>query len=159
MDASHIHLISNHVPILGVFFGIIVLLFGMSRQSPPTLAAAYLVFLISALVGLVAYFSGEGAEHVVENLPGVTHDGIEAHEEVALYTLIAYVVLAIFSLIAFIRSKNHYNRIRKLAVIILALSVISFIIAAYTGYLGGQIRHTELRQDFVAPVSEELESD
>lgn len=151
MDASHIHLLSNHVPILGVFFGIIVLIFGMNRQSPPTMAAAYLVFIISALVGLAAYFSGEGAEHIVENLPGVTHDAIEEHEEVALYTLISYIVLAIFSLIGLIRSKNHYQRIRKLAIIILVLSVISFGVAAVTGYLGGQIRHTELRNDFVAP--------
>jgi uncharacterized membrane protein len=145
MDASHIHLISNHVPIIGVLCGILVLGYGMVRQSPPTLAAAYMLFIVSALIGLVAYFSGEGAEHVAEELPGVTHDSIELHEEAALYSLISYVILMIFSVIAFIRSKNHYNRIRKLALIILILSILTFTSAAITGFLGGQIRHTELR--------------
>lgn len=144
MDASHIHLISNHVPIIGVFCGILVLAYGMVRQSPPTLAAAYMLFIVSALVGLVAYFSGEGAEHVAEKLPGVTHDSIELHEEAATYALIAYVLLMIFSVFGFFRAKNHYNRIRKLALIILILSIITFGIAAVTGYLGGLIRHTEL---------------
>ena len=145
MDASHIHLISNHFPIIGVLCGLLVLAYGMVRQSPPTLASAYMLFVFSALIGLVAYFSGEGAEHVAEKLPGVTHDSIELHEEAALYSLIAYVILMIFSLIAFFRSKNHYNRIRKLALIILIISIITFGIAAVTGFLGGQIRHTELR--------------
>jgi uncharacterized membrane protein len=145
MDASHVHLISNHLPIIGVFCGIVVLAFGMARQSPPTLAASYLLLIISGLIGLVAYFSGEGAEEVAEHLPGVTHDSIEVHEDWGMYTLISYVILFIFSVIGFLRSKNHYHRIRKLAMIILVLAIVSFGIAAVTGYLGGLIRHTELR--------------
>jgi len=145
MDAVSLHLISNHVPIIGVFFGIVVLGYGMSRQSPPTLAAAYIAFLISAAMGLVAYFSGEGAEEVAEKLPGVTHEIIEVHEEAAVYTLVSYVVLALASLLGMLKVKNHYHRIRKLAIVILLLSIIAFATAAYTGYTGGQVRHTELR--------------
>jgi uncharacterized membrane protein len=145
MDAVHLHLISNHVPILGALFGILVLIYGMLRKSPPTIAAAYIVFIVSALVGLAAYFSGEGAEEAVENLPGVTHDIVEAHEDVALYTLIAFVILAGVSLLGFLRSKNHYDRIKGWAIITLAVAIISFSIGTYTGLTGGQIRHTELR--------------
>ncbi|HEY0751094.1 MAG TPA: hypothetical protein VGD26_08055 [Chitinophagaceae bacterium] len=157
MDAVHLHLISNHVPIIGAFFGIVVLLFGMARQSPPTLAAAYSVFLISAAVGLIAYFSGEGAEEAVENLPGVTHEVIEAHEEVALYVLITYVLLAIVSFVGLVRSKNHYSRIKGIAIIVLFISLISFALAAYTGWQGGQIRHTELRSAGSTPATDVTE--
>ncbi len=145
MGASHIHLITNHFPIVGVLCGLLVMAYGMSRQSPPTLAAAYMLFVFSALVGLVAYFTGEGAEYVAKKLPGVTHDSIELHEEAATYALVAYIILMIFSVIGFLRSKNHYNRIRKLAIIILIIAVVTAGIAGVTGFLGGLIRHTELR--------------
>jgi uncharacterized membrane protein len=145
MDAVHLHLISNHVPIIGAFFGILVLIFGMVRKSPTTLVASYLIFLISAAVGVVAYLSGEGAEEVAEELPGVTHNAIEAHEEVALYTLIAFIILAVISLIGLVKSKNHYENIKGIAAITLVVSVVSFRIGVYTGLLGGQIRHTELK--------------
>jgi len=145
MDAVNIHLLSNHVPIVGVFFGILVLVYGMYRKSPPTLAAAYIIFLVCAAVGLVAYFSGEGAEEVAEKLPGVTHEVIEMHEEVATYALIAYVLLALASGLAMFKVKNHFDRIKKLAMIVLLLSIITFGVALYTGFTGGKIRHTELR--------------
>jgi uncharacterized membrane protein len=145
MDAVHLHLISNHVPIIGAFFVILVLIFGMVRKSPTTLVASYLIFLISAAVGVVAYLSGEGAEEVAEELPGVTHNAIEAHEEVALYTLIAFIILAVISLIGLVKSKNHYENIKGIAAITLVVSVVSFGIGVYTGLLGGQIRHTELK--------------
>lgn len=145
MDAVHLHLISNHVPIIGAFFGILVLIYGMLRKSPPTIAASYVVFILSALLGLAAYFSGEGAEEAVEDLPGVSHDIIEAHEDIALFTLIAFIVLAALSVWGFIRSKNHYDRIKGWAIITLVVALISFGIGTYTGLTGGQIRHTELR--------------
>ena len=144
MDGSHIHLISNHLPIVGVLCGLIVMIYGMIRQSPTTLAAAYLVFIVSTIIGFVAYFTGEAAEHVAEEIQGVTHDSIELHEEAAVYALVSYIVLFIFAVIGFLRSKNHYHRIRLLAIIILVLGIVSFGISAYTGYVGGLIRHTEL---------------
>ena len=155
MDAVHLHLLSNHVPIIGAFFGLLVLVFGMVRQSPPTLSAAYTVFLVSAVAGLVAYFSGEGAEEVAEELPGVSHDIIEAHEGVALYVLIAYVLLAILSFVGLIKSKNHYNKIKGIAILVLFVSIITFGLAAYTGWLGGKIRHTELRSIGNAPAGDD----
>jgi uncharacterized membrane protein len=159
MDAVHLHLISNHVPIIGAFFGILVLIFGMFRKSPTTLAAAYLIFLISAIVGVVAYLTGEGAEEVAEELPGVTHNAIEAHEEVALYTLIAFIILALISLIGLIKSKNHYERIKGLAVVTLVVAIISLGIGAYTGLTGGQIRHTELKGLTTTPTVTENDDD
>lgn len=155
MNAAHLHLLSNHVPILGAFFGIVVLIIGMLRQSPPTLAAAYWVFLLSAVGGLAAYFSGEGAEHLVENLPGVSNNIIEAHEEVAKFTLISYIILAVLSLFGLLKSKNHYDRIKMLAIITLVVAIASISIGAYTGLLGGQIRHTEVRDAQQVMESEE----
>lgn len=145
MNAVHIHLLSNHVPIIGAFFGALVLIYGLIRKNPTTLAAAYVVFIVSAAVGLVAYFTGEGAEEAVENIADVSKPIIHAHEDVAKFFLIAYIILAIVSVIAFIKAKNHFDQVKKLATIVLVISIVTLGIGAYTGLLGGQIRHSEVR--------------
>lgn len=145
MSSVHLHLVANHVPIIGAFFGIVVLIFGMMRKSPPTLAAAYFIFILSAVGGLASYFSGEGAEEAVEKLPGVSKALISEHQEMANYTLWVFVVLALISLFGLIRSKDHYNRIKTIALATLVVSLVGFGIATYTGLIGGQIRHTEVR--------------
>lgn len=145
MDQVHLHLISNHIPVIGAFFGAVVLAVGMARKNPSTLTAAYLVFLLSAVAGLIAFFTGGGAEETVKDLPGVEKSYIEAHAGMAMYTLYAFILLAILSLIGMFRSKKPYDKIRSLAVIIFIVSLIGLGISAYTSLLGGQIRHTEIR--------------
>jgi uncharacterized membrane protein len=145
MDAVHLHLLTNHIPVVGAFFGSIVLAFGLARKSPPTLAAGFTIFVLSALIGLAAYFSGEGAEEAVEHLPGVSHKIIEAHEEVALFALIAFILLGLLSIFGLIRSRTHFDKIKGLALLILMLAIGSLGIGFYTALTGGEIRHTELR--------------
>ncbi|MGE5521238.1 MAG: DUF2231 domain-containing protein [Candidatus Dadabacteria bacterium] len=145
MEKVHLHLVFNHFPIIGAFFGAIVLMAGMARKSPPTLAAGYLVLIISAIAGLITYFTGGGAAGAIKNLPGVSRPLISEHAEMALYTLICLIIVALLSIIGLFGSRNHFNRIKGVAWITLIVSVIGFGISAYTGLLGGQIRHTEVR--------------
>lgn len=162
MEPVHLHLLTNHVPIIGAFFGAVVLIIGMVRKSPPTLAAAYWVFILAAAMGLVAYFTGEGAEHAVENLPGVTENFIESHEDLGKFTLIAFIILAALSVFGVLRSKNHYDKIKGLAMVIMVVALAGFGIGAYTAYTGGQIRHTEIRPGAAAatqPAGEQPETD
>ena len=159
MDQVHLHLISNHVPIIGAFFGALVLAIGMARKSPPTLAAAYIVFLLSAVCGLVAYFTGGGAAGAVKDLPEVSRPLIREHAEMATYTLWTFIVLAVLSLIGLIRSRNHYDKIKRMAVIILVVSLIGLGISVYTGLIGGQIRHTEVRDAKMQKHAEEEHPD
>lgn len=162
MEPVHLHLLTNHVPVIGAFFGALVLIIGMVRKSPPTLAAAYWIFLLSTVLGLVAYFSGEGAEHAVENLPGVTDNLIETHEDIGKFTLVGLILLGLVALFGLIRSKNHYDKIKSIAIVSLALALASFGIGAYTAYTGGLIRHTEIRSGAAAttqPAGEQPETD
>lgn len=145
MEPVHLHLLTNHVPVIGAFFGALVLLIGMARKSPPTLAAAYWIFLFSAALGLVAYFTGEGAEEAVENLPGVTHNLVETHEDIGKFTLVALIILGAISVFGLIRSRNHYDKIKTIAMVALVVALAGFGIGAYTAYTGGLIRHTEIR--------------
>lgn len=140
MSGAHFHLILNHVPIVGLAIATIILAYGHFRreQSVISLALGLIVFL--SLATIPVYLSGEPAEETIENLAGVSEELIEAHEEfaeVAFVLALASGVLAFFSLIW--RTNSTFV---KLTLLSLFLSVAALI---WTGKLGGEIRHPEVR--------------
>jgi uncharacterized membrane protein len=144
MNQAHLHLLINHLPIFGSFLGAVVLTYGLYVKSIETKIASYILFVISAIGAITAYLTGEGAEEIVENLQGVTENAIKLHEESALYSLTALIVLAVASIVSFVMIKI-VNASKSIDGIILMISVVSFGLIAWTSHLGGQIRHTEIR--------------
>ncbi|MFZ1371675.1 MAG: DUF2231 domain-containing protein [Ferruginibacter sp.] len=144
MSQAHLHLLITHLPIFGSILGTFVLAYALWSKSNHTKIAAYLLFIIAAFGAGIAYLTGEGAEEAVEDLPGVTENIIKQHEDFAMYALVALIILGIVSLMAIlvIYKKNTYTR--TAAIVTLFISLISFSLVARTGYLGGQIRHTEI---------------
>ena len=144
MNQAHLHLIVTHLPIFGSIIGALVLGYALWTKSHPTKNAAYLIFILSALGAGIAYLTGEGAEHAVEDISGVTENLIEIHEEAALYALISLIILGILSVAALLMSRFKNSFTKFTTSIILLISLVSFGLVARTGYLGGQIRHTEI---------------
>lgn len=144
MDQTHIHLLINHLPVLGAAFGAFVLAYGLWAGSRETQNAAYLVFIIASIGSAITYFTGEAAEETVENIQGISKDLIEQHEESAGIAFGALIVLGIAAIIGLFITRKKASFSRSTAWIILIISVISFGIIAQTAYLGGQIRHTEI---------------
>lgn len=144
MDPLHVHLYINHLPVFGTFLGILVLLFAIWRKSANTEIAAYLLFIISAIGVVIAYLTGEGAEHAVEHLQGISKNTIERHEDFSIYPMTLLIILGVISLVGIILVQRKSRWKKKVSSIILILSVFCFALIAWTGYLGGQIRHTEI---------------
>jgi uncharacterized membrane protein len=155
MDQTHIHLLITHLPIFGSILGGLVLAHGIWTKSDQTKIAAYNLFIISSIGALVAYQTGEGAEETVENLPGVLESSIEQHAAFAQFALISLIILGLSSIIGLIMSINKSPLSKLTSIIILIISLTSFGLVARTGYLGGQIRHTELVTNSSQPAEEE----
>jgi len=151
MDLTHLHLIITHLPIFGIFLGILVLIYGLYINSSQTLFASYLVFSVACLGGLIAYVTGESAEETVEHIRGISKSLVESHEESAEVSVIGFGILWVVSFLALFFNNKLVAFNRKIAVVILVLSVICFALAARTGYLGGQIRHTEVGSPNLVP--------
>jgi len=79
----HLHLVLNHVPVLGTAFGRALVGWALLRRSEELKKISLGVFIIVALLAIPAYLTGEPAEELVENLPGVSKASIEQHEETA----------------------------------------------------------------------------
>lgn len=144
MNQTHIHLLITHLPIFGSILGGLVLLHGIGVKSNQTIIAAYYVFVLSSVGAVIAYFTGEAAEETVENIQGVVEASIKQHEEFALYAFISLIILGVASLIGLYLTWRNSLLTRTAAFILLFLSLTSFVLVARTGYLGGQIRHTEI---------------
>ena len=144
MNQAHLHLLVTHLPIFGSIIGALVLGYGLWTKSTHTKNASYFIFILSAIGVGIAYLTGEGSEHAVKHLQGVDKNLIEIHEDAAMYALISLIVLGGMSVIALVLSRFKTSFSKSTSTIILLISLISFGLVARTGYLGGQIRHTEI---------------
>jgi uncharacterized membrane protein len=134
----------THLPIIGAFIGLLILVFAYLKKDANVKTAAYLVFVVCAIGASIAYSTGEGAEEVVENLPGVLEAAIETHEDAAMYSLVSMIALGVMSIIGIIQIRWNTSKFNFIHSLILVLSLLSMATIAYTGNLGGKIRHTEI---------------
>ena len=83
MDATHIHLILTHFPIIGTIIGIGILTYGQFSKNDSIKKVALSTFIIMSLLTIPVFLTGEEAEESVEHLAGVSENIIEEHEELA----------------------------------------------------------------------------
>jgi len=144
MSQVHLHLLITHLPVFGSILGALVLIHGLWTKTNQTKNAAYFVFILSAMGAVIAYLTGEPAEEAVEKIQGVLENKIELHEDSALYALISLIALGGLSVFALVINRFKPSLVKSTAITIFIVSLISFALVARTGYLGGQIRHTEI---------------
>ncbi|HAR46268.1 MAG: hypothetical protein A2X56_10330 [Nitrospirae bacterium GWC2_57_13] len=151
MNWAHLHLMVNHLPVIGILFGLLLALYAFVRKNDEVNRLALIFLVLVALAALPAYFTGGAAEDMVERLPGVNKNHVEQHEEmasVALTTLLLMGAVAAAGLFTF-RGTKSIPRWFMLVALILSLSGAG--VAGLTANLGGQIRHQEARPDFQIP--------
>ncbi len=148
MNPAHLHLLLNHIPLPGILLGLALLLVALSRNNDELKKLSCCVFLLIALLAVPVYLTGEGAEEIVEHLPGVEHELIEEHEESALVSLVAIEVLGLLSLAGLIRFRGPGELPHWFVTTCLLLSIVVAGMVAWTSNLGGRIRHSETRPGF-----------
>jgi uncharacterized membrane protein len=153
MSPVHIHLLLNHLPVIGTIVAIALLSWALVRRSAEMTRASFGMFGVFAILGLVVYLTGEPAEHLVKDLAGVSHDGIERHEEAAFVATVLLGGLGALALGGLLVFRRAAAIPRRFAVLVLALSLVPATAMAWTANLGGQIRHTEIRAGVEAPAS------
>jgi len=154
MEIAYLHVVINHLPIMGVPIALGLLLLGIWARDESIKRAALLAFVVLGLLTVVVFLTGKGGEDFVEHVAGVSDDAIEAHEEMATLAFIAVEVLAVLSLYFFLRHGGYPMLRRRAAspgtqvsplgvVIVLVAAAGTTAILGYTGKLGGRISHTE----------------
>ena len=144
MSGTHLHLLLNHAPILGAFFALALLLASLRAARDVLQRTAFVVLVGVALAGAGAKLTGEPAEDGVRGLPGVTRASIHDHEEMADVAFLTAAALGLLAAGALVRWRRTPVP-RAVGLVTLAGTVAVSGLMAYTGLLGGRIRHTEVR--------------
>jgi len=149
MDATHIHLILTHFPIVGTFIGLLVMIYGLYAKNEEVQKTALAIFILMALFTIPVYLSGEQAEETVEHLPGMSERFIENHEELAEKAVLLMGLLGFVSLLTFMAIVRNFSSLKTLKLITFVVSLATAGLFAKVGNLGGQIRHTEIRANHI----------
>jgi hypothetical protein len=147
MDATYFHLAMNHFPVIGAVFAMVILAWGIFRDSEEIKNLGFAAMIVTAMVAIPVFLTGEPAEETVEGLPGVLESVIEQHEDFAKFALIASIVSGVAAFAAFMHGRirsTHSVVGRSIAIVTLALSIATVGAMSWTAKLGGVIRHTEI---------------
>lgn len=142
MNEAQMHMLFNHLPVFGVIFCTLLLLYGLIRKSDELKKTALGALVVVALLTIPAYLTGEPAEHIVEHQAGVSEAAIHDHEEMAELTIWPMFVLGALSLsgLTILRKRQAF-----LMPLIFAGCLVISGMMAYTAHLGGLVNHPELR--------------
>lgn len=130
---------------LGIIFGAGLLAYGIVRSEESVQRASLGLLAIAGLSIIAVYLTGEPAEEVVEGMADVSHDAIEAHEEIGWYALILGVATGVVALGTLIYGSLRRRLVRWATVGTLILALAGAALVGYTANLGGKISHPELR--------------
>ena len=147
MNEAHLHMVVNHFPIIGTFFGIGILITGMFLKNSSIKNTAHVLFIVAAIFGAFSMGTGEGAEEMVEDFPNIGKAIIHEHEELAEKFALVLYVTGVFALISLGTAVKKFRLGTIFSLITLVLALISGIMSINVGTSGGEIRHTEIRED------------
>ncbi len=145
LSATHLHLMLNHVPVLGTIFVAIVLGWGLIRRSREITSLGLAFTVLLSLATIPVYLTGEPTQHAQKNAAWYDRDRVNEHEEKAETGLIAVLVTGAIGLAAlWLRRGGRPGNGVVNGVVLLGV-VASAGLFALAALEGGQIHHEELR--------------
>jgi hypothetical protein len=150
LDAAHVHLMLNHLPVIGAPLLLLLLAIGLLRDSRELVTVSLVLVVGLAVATGLVYLTGEPAEELVERASWFKEALAESHEEHATVSLVAMLVTGALagSALAFRRRPGAAVWLPRVTWGALALST---VLLGWTGWSGGQIRHEEVRASAVVP--------
>ena len=146
MNTAHLHLMFNHIPMVGLGFAILFNIIAIIWKSPELRKLSCWFYILVALSSVLAILTGDGAGEIIRTYPGISNDAIENHENwgyIFFYVLLLNGALAIGAL-WFTRKKP--DLMKKFNVAMLIIALVALVFAYQTGITGGKIRHPEIEQ-------------
>jgi hypothetical protein len=155
MDPVWLHLLVNHIPIIGTAFGLVAVLGGVLLRNVVVKRTGLVLYIVAGLSVFPANFTGKPAEEKVEKVAGISEKQIHEHEEAAetMMTLTSLaLVLALVHLFGRPAQPGFQNTI---LVAFVAMAVWACVQGVITGHEGGLIRRPELGGASAKPPTQE----
>ena len=162
MDLTHAHLLLNHVPTIGFGIAIFLFLWGLISKDFELRRGALVLFTGVAILTIPTYWTGNAAAETIckgidagssdysdsKTCPDATvsRSLIYTHEGAALIAFGFIQITGAFAWLGLWQIRRYKEISRANVVVILVLSFISMAIVARAANIGGEIRHSEIRE-------------
>jgi len=143
-NGAQIHLLVNHLPVIGFLGMVLALAVAIKVQSVEVKRFILLATILVGASAMAPYWTGEFAEKNIEHLSGVSKSLIHDHEELAETATIFSVITAIAAAVAFFFQRRRSQTMRISIPIVLALSLVTAGLMSAAAHEGGKIRHPEI---------------
>lgn len=141
---SHLHLILNHLPIVGSVILLFFFTHAVIYKKDNVIRISFFLYVIIAILAILVYLTGDPSAEIVEKLSGEKEAIIEEHENYAFISLLFFLLTGALSIAAlFILNKKKIIP-SWLTYFILTISIISVMSISYTAKTGGEIMHPEI---------------
>lgn len=151
MNAAHLHLMLNHVPVFGTIFAALLIGWGLLRKSEDVLRLGLIVAVLIGIATWGVQLTGEPAEHALAGVQGFQRRLVHAHEEAADLATYVIALSAILALVTLVMMRRRRGAAKTLAMVTLLVSLAGFGLVTRAALLGGEIMHPEARAGWVQP--------
>lgn len=156
MDLIHLHLLLNHIPVIGMIIGLGLYILALVQKSDDLKRASLVLFLGLALLALPTYMSGNAAYDKIcptnptdPNAPcadaAVSRPFIQAHNDAALAAFAFIQLTGIFAWLGLWQYRRISQPTRFNLTAVLLLSIVTVALMSLAGNTGGDIRHQEIK--------------
>lgn len=146
MNAAHIHLMFNHLPIVGLGFAILLNFLAVFGKSPEVKKLSCWFYILIGLLAILPILTGDGAQEILVTYPGIDKDVIENHETWAYIFFYGLMLNGVLAIAALWFSRKKPDLLKKMNVAMLIIALLLTIFAYQTGVTAGKIRHPEIEQ-------------
>ncbi|WP_367769799.1 DUF2231 domain-containing protein [Flavobacterium sp. WC2421] len=158
MNDAHLHLVVNHFPIIGSILGLGVLIAGLFLKNNSVKNTGFFLLIIAAVFALASMATGDGAEEMVKDMPTIGEKIIHEHEQIAEKFALVLYATGIFSIVSLYATQKRNKFAKIVTYITLILALIAAGLSTFVGTSGGEIRHTEIRDNNDTLVSKNINS-
>ena len=144
MDWAHVHILINHFPVILVTVGALATVLAVLLQRRGVWLYATVSLTLAGITVVPTYFTGEPADHALNDPWYVAKQAIDVHEQAAKISALLTLLAALIAMVAWRRLVRYPREVRMPAGLRTAIVVTSVAAAAgigYTSWLGGRIVH------------------
>jgi uncharacterized membrane protein len=144
MDWAHIHILINHFPVILATTGALATVLAVMLQRRGVWLYATVSLTLAGVTVIPTYFTGEPAQHVLNDAWYVAKGAIHSHEQSANVSAILTVLAALVAVVAWRRLVRYPREVRMpggLRTVIVITSLAAAGAIGYTSWLGGRIVH------------------
>ena len=148
MIPVQVHLVLNHVPLVGLVFGLIFSVLGMKRSSPQFYLAGLRIFWGMGVIAIPIVLSGLRSADALSGSSWLNAIAVARHQRAGMLTLVVLMALsAVSETILFRSHRSFVYPTKRVRTAVRVIASVGLGVMLWTSSLGGELRHTELKSE------------